>query len=123
MNILVFDAPDATFKKVAQEEIEKFLKKHSLNSQIAVSVFFVSPAKIKELNGKYRKIDQSTDVLSFPVWKEKSEIPTEGEVSLGDIFICLSELAKNAQEKKIENTEELAFLVDHGLCHLIGKHH
>ena len=99
-----------------QKTISDFLKKHHLNEQAKVDVFFVSKAKIRNLNKKYRNIDKPTDVLSFPVWNFLDEIPKEGIISLGDIFIC-KEMVQGEIKREIPN------LVIHSLNHLIGKHH
>lgn len=113
MFILVKNAPDASWQKKVVKTAEKFIKAKGINHQASLNVFFVSKRKIRALNRKYRKLDSSTDVLSFPVWHSLKEIPKEGEVSLGDIFIC-------PEETDLDN---LTFLIEHSLDHLIGKHH
>ena len=84
--------------------------------------------KIKGINAKFRNIDKKTDVLSFPavanfeiffnnIDKDKS-LPY-----IGDIILS----AKTASEQAIEYghsiEREFAFLVIHGILHLIGYDH
>lgn len=113
MSVSIVDAPDTLWEKIAKQTVSEFLKTKKINPQASVNVFFVSKKKMHALNLKYRKVDSPTDVLSFPIWEKKSDVPAAGEVSLGDIFVCPeeTELAK------------LAFLIRHSLNHLIGKHH
>lgn len=100
------------YRELIQETVERFLTYHNVNPDAAVSIHFVGENKIKDLNRKFRKIDTPTDVLSFPIWENLGAIPKNGPVNLGDIFICESELK-----------EDLGYIVEHALNHLVGKHH
>jgi len=75
--------------KVLEEELEE---KHDIKS-IEVSLTFVEPDEMLELNEQYRGIDEPTDVLSFPLWEEEDGsflLPSKDwdEVALGDIVNC-----------------------------------
>lgn len=94
--------------------IKSFIDKYKINPQSQVNITFVSKTQIKTLNNEYRHINEPTDVLSFPIWSSLAEIPKNGEVTLGDIFIC-------PKMTNIDNN--LSYLVEHSLKHLIGKHH
>ncbi|MDD2647143.1 MAG: rRNA maturation RNase YbeY [Patescibacteria group bacterium] len=74
-----------------------------------LSVALVSPATIKKLNKKYRRLDKVTDVLSF----EK----------INEIIICLDRAKKQAKEQNLTIDEELKNLLAHGYLHLIGYDH
>lgn len=100
------------YGKIVKDVISAFLAKHQINSNANVGIHFVSAAKIKDINQKFRKIDRVTDVLSFPIWKNQEAIPKVGKVNLGDIFICEAQLQ-----------EDLIYIIKHALNHLIGKHH
>ena len=91
------------FKKIASKILGK---KYSL------SFSFISPAKIKKLNLIYRGKNHATDILSFPLSKNK-----------GEIYICKSEARKEA--KKFGRTYEnfMKFLFIHGCVHLKGFDH
>ncbi len=101
-------------EKEISETIKKFVQKHKLNNELSISITFLSPNKIQKINKQYCKIDKSTDVLSFPIWNNLSEIPSEGAVNLGEIIIC---------PEKTDIEKKLVFLVNHSLKHLIGIHH
>ena len=84
---------------------EKFLKKvakivlrKEKAQNLDLSIAFVSQARIKDINKKYRKQDEVTDVLSF------SEV--------NEIIICPQE-ARN----------EIARVLIHGILHLLGYSH
>ena len=78
-----------------------------------VSVAFVNNQQIKELNNKYRDINEATDVLSFPIDDEM----------LGDIIISTRRAAEQAEEYGHSLKRELAYLTVHGMLHLFGYDH
>lgn len=79
-----------------------------------VSVEFVSPEAIADLNRKYREKSQPTDVLSFPF---DGSFP---QGSGGQIIICREEATKGAATHGRLLDEELERLVIHGMLHLLG---
>ena len=99
---------------------------------VCVSVTFENQEKIKQLNNDFRKIDKSTDVLSFPLLDIqypqklndfKDEYSPDGNLYLGDIVIC-PEIAKSqAKYYKHSLKREIGFLALHGLLHLLGYDH
>lgn len=91
-----------TLKKLAG----KILKEEE--KELNISVAFVGPEKIKELNKKYRRKNKPTDVLSF--------LYKKGE--FGEIVICPTEVKKNAKRFKSTFNEELARVLTHGIKNL-----
>lgn len=79
-----------------------------------VSVIFVDSNEIHEMNKLYRNIDRPTDVLSF----EEHE-----DDYLGEIFICEKKVYEQALNYNHSNEREFAFLLTHGLLHLLGYDH
>lgn len=88
------------------------LKGENIGRDKELSIVLVKGAEIKRLNKKYRKKDQTTDVLSF-----------EGDKELGEIVICLEEVKKNAKEIGSTFKKELIFVLIHGILHLSGYDH
>ena len=77
--------------------------------------------EIKLLNKKFRKINKSTDVLSFPFQKKnefKKKLKKEKEIYLGDIIINLNKI-KNKKALKIFKFEFDRLWIN-GLVHLFG---
>ena len=87
------------------------------------SVTFVSDEEIEELNREYREKDEPTDILTFAL-SDGDEFPNpEGEKELGDVFISLESMRRNAREFEVPDDEELERLLLHGLLHLSGMDH
>ena len=88
------------------------IKIEILGSNYELSLVFVSPKKIQELNRIYRNINKPTDILSFPLSKTS-----------GEIFICKSAARKEAVKFDRAYENFLTFLFIHGLVHLKGYDH
>lgn len=92
------------------------VKKHQDKLHFTVSI--TSDEQMKILNEKHRGIKHSTDVLSFEI---KEKMPN-GEW-VGEIAISKNYAKKQAQDLGHSFEEEVAFLVAHGVMHLMGIHH
>lgn len=93
-----------------------------LNRKLAVSVILVDDIQIQEINSSYRNIDKPTDVISFALADEKAEFDYFEE-ELGDIFINIDAVRRQALEYKHSQRREICFLFTHGLLHLNGFDH
>ncbi len=107
--------------------------------QVEVNVAIVSARTIKRLNAQFRQVDKVTDVLSFPtidggqdkliaprLTKENfaSEVNLDtGNIMLGDIYICMHKVRKQAKEYGNSVMREFCYLGVHGLLHLLGYDH
>lgn len=82
---------------------------------------------IRQLNAEYRNKDCATDVLSFAMEEEETEIDYDGDAPdfrlLGDIVISLQTAERQAREYGHTYEREIAFLVVHGMLHLLGYDH
>jgi len=87
---------------------------------VEVSISIVGARKIRTLNQKFRQIDTPTDVLSFP--QEEGRGP-DGVLRLGDIIVCYPICREEARRDNKMVWEQMDFLVEHGLRHLLGEHH
>ena len=79
-----------------------------------VSVIIVNSEEIHSMNKQYRDIDRPTDVLSFEEYEDDY---------LGEIFICEEKVYEQAISYNHSNEREFAFLLTHGLLHLLGYDH
>jgi len=112
-----------TPKKISSAMVKKIISKTLKLSGIkpahfSVSVAFLPKSEIKKLNRKYRKYDKSTDVLSFCYSSGYNKGKTEGE-----LFLCPEIIEKSAQKNKVSFKKELAFVLSHGILHLLGFRH
>ena len=73
---------------------------------------YVSPGQIQSLNHEFLKHDYVTDVLAFD-YCEGSELSAE-------VFICQSEVEKNAKELSQSIENETLRVLCHALFHLCG---
>lgn len=83
-------------------------------------------SEIQALNSQYRQQNKPTDVLAFAALEAEMPIfhPEDPEpLYLGDIIISLETAARQAQQNNHSLTIELAWLVSHGLLHLLGWDH
>ncbi len=86
-----------------------------------INILLVDDRQIKDLNEKYLKRNCPTNVISFPMAQgEFSEITPR---LLGDVVISVETAMKEAQELGLSLKEEIAFLLIHGILHLIGYDH
>jgi probable rRNA maturation factor len=120
---------DEGFVVELEKQFVSILKKVNLEPN-AVAVSLVTPERMRELNRDFHSVDAPTDVLSFPYADAQSQVSSEPFIMaselgnfLGDIALCTSIASKQAEEKGISLTDELAFLFAHGLEHLRGHHH
>lgn len=104
----------------------------SLSGNAYVEVDFVSKDEIRMVNNSTRGVDKVTDVLSFPALESirpfvKENYPYEcnekGEITLGNIVICLDVAKEQANEYGHSLQRETCYLFTHGLMHLLGYDH
>lgn len=90
---------------------------------VEISVTFVTPEEIRELNGQYRGKDAVTDVLSFPQFDDWDDLPETGEIALGDVVICMERAREQAEEFGHSLRREVLYLFVHSVYHLLGYDH
>lgn len=114
-------------KQLLSKKIITFLHKkisQDPKKDIEINIHLVSKEKIQKLNKKYRYINKPTDVLSFPIFDNLTQIRSsiESTIALGDIFIC-PEIAEIKKPKNYTTKQEISKLTLHGLKHIVGIHH
>jgi len=85
-----------------------------------LSIVVGNDALLHRLNLKYRNVDSSTDVLSFPSGEVDPDTQT---YYLGDIVISLPRAQEQATSESHPLVDELQLLVVHGTLHLLGYDH
>jgi probable rRNA maturation factor len=86
-----------------------------------LSLLLTDDAEIQALNKTYRKLDQATDVLSFP--QDEDAVNESGDTLLGDVVISVETATRQAKEHHLSFNEELILLAIHGILHLLGYDH
>ena len=83
----------------------------------AVNILVTTNKELQELNRRFRRKDQPTDVLSFPA------LPGLKPRYAGDIAISAEIAAHNARTLGHSAAEEIKILALHGILHLRGYDH
>jgi probable rRNA maturation factor len=103
-------------------EIIDYTLEHEKVTNAVFSIIFVNDDEIHNMNKEYRGVDRVTDVISFALEDNEDIVYNEIRV-LGDIFICIPQMKRQAQEYGHSEKRELAFLTVHGMLHLLGYDH
>lgn len=99
-------------KNDAKSLANKVFKNLQHNTEnITIELLLVERNKIREINEKFRKVKQETDVLSFP----QKAVENSPEKNIGSVIIS-PEVAK-------ETNQRCSDLFVHGLLHLLGYDH
>ncbi|MDD3663172.1 MAG: rRNA maturation RNase YbeY [Candidatus Pacebacteria bacterium] len=88
------------------------IKNKILGKKYDLSICFISSKKQKEINKKYRGIDKSTNVLSFPFSSNS-----------GEITFDLTKVKREAPLFMMSYSKFLKYLLIHGCLHLKGFEH
>ena len=103
------------------KKTKKILK---LDKKYSLSIIFVDDQMIKVINRDYRQLDKATDVISFAALDNAQSFELEqAEIELGDIFISIEAIERQALEYQHSIQREASFLFTHGLLHLLGYDH
>ncbi len=99
--------------------IELALRGAKRRGATELSLLIVDATAGAELNRDYRGRDYATNVLSFQV-----ELPPGVKSPLiGDLAVCATVVAREAQEQGKSLRDHYAHMVIHGTLHLIGYDH
>lgn len=96
--------------------------KHEKVKNAIFSIIFVEDDEIHRINKEYRKVDRVTDVISF-AFEDNEEMMYNDIRVLGDIYICIPQMKRQAINYGHSEKRELSFLAVHGLLHLLGYDH
>jgi len=88
-----------------------------------LTLTFVGPDDIAELNLEHLGHDGPTDVLSFPLDADDTPAPDGVPRLLGDVVVCPAVAARQADTHAGSLDDELALLVVHGVLHVLGHDH
>lgn len=97
-----------------------------------VGLVIADDETVRLLNLDYRDLDETTDVLAFPLGIASEEtggsatgflLPPEEAESLGEIVISYPQAVRQARQGRRRVKAEVALLVVHGVLHLLGYDH
>ena len=112
------------YKKDFEEVLNRACKVLNRKQDWSLSVIYVTPEQINEINRDYRGVDRATDVISFAMQDDMSNVLIEEDsFELGDIFINVEAIRQQAKAYGHSIRREACFLFCHGLLHLMGYDH
>ena len=94
-----------------------------------VTVAFLDEEAIAELNGRYRGLDEPTDVLSFSSaedsWPDQQDADAVAEPvrDLGEVVVCPAVVRRYAEEEDGDPERQMGWTLMHGVLHLVGYDH
>ncbi len=105
---------------LVRKTTESFLRKYNQAGQ-GVSIAFVGDATMRRLNKTYLDKDTTTDVLAFSDLEcEDRATGPETDKSLGEVIINYAQIKRQAKRYSKGISDELVFILVHGLLHLLG---
>lgn len=130
-------AVDPALLTLMQTAADCALHMEGVRRKCAVSVRLCDDETIHEINREFRGIDRATDVLSFPMINYPQSMTAskadkqlrqalDDELNacmLGDLIISVPHALAQAEEYGHSPEREAAYLLVHGICHLMGYDH
>ena len=95
------------------------LRLEGVAQSFELGLFITDDEGTRELNRRYRGVDEPTDVLAFGGEVEGFVSPPD-QPQLGDIVISYPQAASQARERGHSVAQEIELLFLHGLLHLLG---
>ncbi len=115
-------------KKVLKFYLSKIFEKSCLSGYefktISFDILYCNSDKTLEINREYRNKDYPADIITFAIFADSDDkFIFDGEINLGEIIIALDKVQEEALKKGRTFERELAFLISHGIMHLLGFDH
>ena len=122
--ILQNDTDSIIDEQLLDSVVKNVLKHEKIDNDFEVDILITDGETVRELNNKFRNINSTTDVLSFPLIDFEHENILEGQkLSLGDIVLNIERVISQAQEYGHSFEREICFLTAHSMLHLLGYDH
>ena len=106
--------------------VDSLVARHLPPGDYTLGLHLVSDESIRELNHEHRARDTHTDVLSFPLHDPSGMrfvLPPGQPINLGDVVVSYPRVVAQAREYGHSVARELAYLVAHGVLHILGFDH
>ena len=127
-----WEVDEKYFIDIAKEILKFYLKEveelSCLNNQqfdtISFDFLYCDSKKTHEINREYRQKDYPADIITFAIFADSDEkFIFDGEINLGEVIIALDKVIEESEKKGTTKEHELAFLISHGILHLLGFDH
>jgi len=102
------------------------LEREGVAAPADLGIWITNEDELHALNRTFRSVDSSTDVLSFGEGDDE-DMPfvqaPESVPHIGDVAISFPHVRRQAEEYGHSRQRELAYLLTHGILHLLGYDH
>ena len=115
----------AVSKKWLQLLAEAALAAEEVSPPVELGIVVTDDSTVRRLNRFYRGIAKTTDVLSFALTEDVADFitPHDGVSRLGEVIISYPRAVAQAEERSHSVEREIAWLLVHGILHLLGYDH
>lgn len=103
--------------------LKKEFQKFTNHKKLEINLHFIDDSMMKSLNNKWRGINNTTDVLSFPYYKLDEEIINQEIHCFGEIFVSIERCKIQAKSQSHSLKREITIMFIHGILHLFGYDH
>lgn len=131
-----WDIDEKFFIDKAREILAFYLKQPEISNEcclagyeydtVSFDFLYCDSVKTHEINREYRDKDYAADIITFAIFADTEpddRFIFDGEINLGEVMIALDKVMEEAGKKGHSREYELAFLISHGILHLLGFDH
>ena len=129
-----WEIDEKKFVDIAKKIIKFYLSQNSVAENSCLKGFeyntvsfdfvYCDSKKTHEINREYRNKDYPADIITFAIFADSEEkFVFDGEINLGEVIIALDKVIEESEKKGTTKEHELAFLISHGIMHLLGFDH
>lgn len=129
-----WEIDEKKFIDIAKKIIKFYLSQNSAAENCCLKGFdyntvsfdfvYCDSKKTHEINREYREKDYPADIITFAIFADSEEkFVFDGEINLGEVIIALDKVIEESEKKGTTKEHELAFLISHGILHLLGFDH
>lgn len=109
----------ADFSEIDAQSLVSFvLNAEGIDKEWTVGIQFVNDDDMRMAHKEFMDIDEPTDIMTFP-YADEDDVWGDSELG-GDLMISVDRATENASEENWTPTDELYFLIAHGVLHLVG---
>ena len=93
---------------------------------LSFDFLYCDSVKTHEINREYRNKDYPADIITFAIFVDtppEDRFVFDGEINLGEVMIALDKVIEESVKKNVTKEYEIAFLISHGILHLLGFDH
>lgn len=104
---------------LARRAARAALRAGDRRDDVELAIVFARDERVRDLNRRFRRKDEPTNVLSFPA---DAAVPG-GRALLGDVVLARETCTREAREQAKTLRAHATHLIVHGVLHLIGHDH